>query len=79
MAIKGVEKLGGADIRAERSRHKITQAELAQELGLYELLFPSIENDEIKLEQSEYVRMLDAISRIVARRAEAAAAEGEQK
>jgi ribosome-binding protein aMBF1 (putative translation factor) len=61
-------KLSGADVRAERSRHKISQGELAAELGWYKPVMPSIENDRVPLTQEAYRQLLEAISRIAARR-----------
>lgn len=69
MGRKGVAKeLGAADVRAERSRHRITQAELATEVGYYTQTMTLIEAEKIELSEAEYQRLLDGIEAIVARR-----------
>ena len=71
MAIEAHEKpLTGADVVAERSRHRITQAELAQELGWYTQVLPPIENGTVELSQEEYRRILAAIDRMAAKASE---------
>ena len=64
--------LSSGDVRAERNRHSpmIRQEELAAELRWYPQIMPPVESGDIELSQAEYQRMLDAISRIVAKRPE---------
>ena len=70
MAVKDQKRLTAADILAERSRHRITQTELATELGWYVQVIPPVEDGRVELSQDEYQRMLAAVEAIVARRAE---------
>ena len=69
MRSKNTATLSGADVRAERNRYGIKQAQLAAELGWYANIMPSVENDRIPLSQEGYQMMLDAVLRLAARRA----------
>ena len=70
MAVKDQKRLTGADVLAERSRHRITQTELATELRWYVQVMPPIEDGRMELSQDDYRRLLAAVDAIVARRAE---------
>jgi len=61
------------DVRAERNRHLpiVTQRELAAELGWAISVIGPVETRKIEASQEQLQAMLDAIQRIVARRAEA--------
>jgi len=63
------------DIRAERNRHlpMVTQEDLAKELDWYTPALTLVENGQIEVTQGQLQAMLDAISRIIARRQEAKA------
>ena len=70
MKIDAAKKLTAGDVRAERNRHlpPVSQQELADEVGYYRPYLSAIERNEFELSQEEYVKLLDAIGAIVARR-----------
>ena len=71
MSIEATEKpLTGADVVAERSRHRITQSELAKELGWYTQVLPPVEDGRVELSQEEYRRILAAIENLAAKASE---------
>lgn len=74
MDVGAERKLTPGDVRAERNRHlpPVSQQELADEVGWYQPYLSAIERNEFELSQDEYVKLLDAIGRIVARRKESA-------
>lgn len=64
--------LTGADVRGARNSQQpvVTQADLAKELGWYEVVMPPIENGEVEVSQAQLREMLAAIERVVKKRAE---------
>lgn len=64
--------LSAADVRAERARYKVSQAELAAEIGWYAQTLINIENDQVELTQQAYHDLLAAITRVAERKQESA-------
>ena len=65
-------RLTPGDVRAERGRHvpTVTQEVLAKELGWHEPTLVDLELGRVDATQEQLQAMLDAITRIVARREE---------
>ena len=56
--------LQGSDIRAERSRHRLNQQQLADRLGTYIGTLVAIEREHVELTQDEYRRILSTIEEL---------------
>ncbi|MCC6483307.1 MAG: hypothetical protein IT209_00545 [Armatimonadetes bacterium] len=65
-----METTQGANIRAERVRYRLTQQELASELGLLRSTVVEVEQSKLEISQPEYVRWLTGINRLAAHKAE---------
>lgn len=74
MNAERVPTINGADIRAERARRKVSQAELAAEVGWFASTLVNIENDQVEVTQDACRRLLDAIERIAERKRQEQAA-----
>lgn len=65
-----LETTQGADIRAERVRHRLTQQDLAERLGVLRSTVVEAEQDKFELSRREFARWLAEISDIARQRAE---------
>ena len=51
----------GSDIRAERSRRRLTQEQVVRRRGIFRPTLVDIEQGRIEISEAEYKRFLDAI------------------
>lgn len=63
-----METKAGDNIRAERTRFRVTQRELAEFLGLFPSTVIEVEMSKLEISQPEFVRWLSAVTEIAARK-----------